>query len=201
MKGRINPFRENLFVDLHTTLTGLDLSPMTPYSGKYAGYTIEKGKLSLDLAYLIDRKELDSRNRVLIDQFNFGDSVESESATRLPVKFAVSLLKDAQGTIKIKLPVKGRTDDPEFSVLRIIGQILKNLIIKAASSPFALLESMYPGASELRSVEFAPGRSDLRDAELKKLGTLAGILADKPSLRLEISGYVDREQDRLGLAD
>ncbi len=201
IKGRINPFRENLFVDLHTTLTGLDLSPMTPYSGKFAGYAIEKGKLSLDLTYLIDHKELDSKNKVLIDQFNFGESVDSEAATRLPVKFAVSLLKDADGRIKIRLPVKGRTDDPEFSVLRIIGQIIKNIIVKAATSPFALLESLYPGASELNSVEFAPGRSDLKDQELRKLDSLAKILADKPSLRLDISGYVDQEQDRQGLAE
>jgi hypothetical protein len=51
--GRIHPFPENLFIDLKVGFKDMDLSPLSPYSGKYAGYSIRKGKLSFDLQYLI----------------------------------------------------------------------------------------------------------------------------------------------------
>jgi hypothetical protein len=43
ISGKINPFSKDLFVDLSVDFKDIDLTPMTPYSGKYAGYTIEKG--------------------------------------------------------------------------------------------------------------------------------------------------------------
>jgi len=201
VKGRINPFADSFFIDLSTRLNDLDLSPASPYSGKFVGYTIEKGKLSLDLTYLIDQKNLDSQNNVFIDQFTFGDSVDSPEATKLPVRFAVALLKDAHGKIDLKLPVKGRTDDPKFSVMGIIITMIKNLVAKAAVSPFLLLEAVYPGASQSNAVEFAYGRADLPEDARAKLNTISKILDDKPSLNLEIRGYTDRQADRQGLAD
>lgn len=199
LTGRVNPFRENFYVNLHTSLTDLDLSPMTPYAGTYVGYAVDKGKLSLDLTYLIDRKNLDSQNNVFIDQFTFGRGVESPRATKLPVRFAVSLLKDARGRIDLKIPVKGRTDDPEFSVWGIVLTVLRNLVVKAATSPFALLEAMYPGASRSNAVEFAYGSADLPEGAAAKIEPLLKVLADKPSLNVEVRGYADPVNDRQGL--
>ncbi len=199
--GRINPFTDDVFLDLHTNVKDMDLSALTPYSGRYLGYAIERGKLSLDLDYLIDKKELDARNDVLIDQLSFGGSVESEDSVKLPVKLAVSLLKDPKGIINLHLPVKGRTDDPEFSVAGIIFTMITNTISKAATSPFSLLDAIYPGASELNVIEFEPGRAALPPGTAERLDILVKILTDKPSLKIDIQGFADREKDRAGLAD
>ncbi len=199
IKGKINPLKDDLFVDIHTSFKDIDLTPESPYAGKYLGYTIHKGKLSLDLRYLIDKKKLDSQNNVFIDQFTFGDPVESADATGLPVKFAISLLKDPQGRINLQLPVTGRTDDPEFRVGKIILQMLANIIKKAATSPFSALAAMYPGAEQLSYVEFPYGRVNLSPESEQKLLVLLQILTDKPSVNLEIRGYADREKDREGL--
>jgi hypothetical protein len=47
--GKINPLRDDLYVDLKIDFKNMDLSPVTPYSGRYLGYTIQKGELSLGL--------------------------------------------------------------------------------------------------------------------------------------------------------
>lgn len=197
--GRINPLKDDLFVDLYASLKDIDLSPESPYSGKFLGYSINKGKLTLELKYLIDKKKLDSHNDVYIDQFTFGDSVESPNATSLPVRLAVSLLKDHTGKINLNLPVAGRTDDPEFSVWKIIIKMLVNLVGKAATAPFSLLAPLYPGADQLSNVEFEYGRADISAQNEKKLQILHQILMDKPSVSLEVKGYADREKDRHGI--
>ena len=140
--GTLDPFRDGLSLDLKVLLQDMDLSPFTPYSGKFVGYTIQKGKLSLDLHYTIEDKKLDSTNDVFIDQFDFGETVKSPEAIDLPVKLGVSLLKDSSGKIKLNLPVTGRLDDPQFSIFGIILKVLKNILVKAATSPFSLIGSM-----------------------------------------------------------
>ncbi len=191
--------RDDLFVDLKARINDLDLSPATPYSGKYAGYAIEKGKFSYDAKYSIVKGKLDSQNSIFIDQFTFGDKIESPQATHLPVKLAVALLKDRKGEIKLDLPVTGSLDDPKFSVWHVIVHILVNLIAKAATSPFALLGAVFGGGEELSYIEFDYGSTVITDANLKKMATVSTALHDRPALKLEIEGHVDMERDREGL--
>ncbi|MBE0603698.1 MAG: DUF748 domain-containing protein [Deltaproteobacteria bacterium] len=196
IKGKINPLAKDLFLDIDVDFRDVELSPLTPYFGRYAGYEIEKGKLTLNLSYRIEKKKLDAKNTVFIDQFTFGNPVESPDATKLPVKLAVSLLKDRSGEIHLDLPVTGRTDDPKFSVWRIVWKIIGNLLVKAATSPFALIGGLLGGGGEeLAYVEFDPGRSDIPAVGMAKVRNLEKALYDRPALKLEIVGHADLERD------
>ncbi|MBI5656797.1 MAG: DUF748 domain-containing protein [Geobacter sp.] len=196
--GTLNPLWSEPFVDLKVSFTDIELSPFTPYSGTYLGYTVDKGKLFLDLKYRIEKKTLNSENRLFFDQFTLGERVESEKATSLPVRLALALLKDRKGEIHLDLPVTGRTDDPKFSVWGVVLQMLKNLLVKAATSPFSLLASAFGGGDDFSVVTFPPGSPRLATTEQEKLAKLAKALEDRPALKLEISGYVDRERDSEG---
>lgn len=197
--GKINPLRGDLFVDLKVSFRDIELSPITPYTATFLGYPVEKGKLFLDLKYLINNKKLDSENKVFIDQFTLGEKVESDKATSLPVKLGIALLKDRKGEIHLDLPVTGRTDDPQFSIWGVVWQVVKNLMVKAVTSPFALLSSMFgSGSEDFSSVSFIPGTSRINAAEEQKLTTLAKVLLDRPALKLELKGYVDSEKDPEG---
>jgi len=193
--GKINPLREDLFVDLKARFSDMDLSSMTPYSGKYVGYTVEKGKLSFDLNYQIAKRKLDSKNTLFLDQFTLGEKVESPTATNLPVRLAIALLKDRNGEIHLDLPVTGSLDDPKFSVWRVVLQILVNLISKAATAPFALLGALIGGGEELSYLEYDPGSAVVADANATKIEKLTTALYERPSLKLEIEGHVDPEKD------
>lgn len=197
--AKLNPLAAKSFLDLKAEVTGVDLVGFTPYSGKYAGYAIEKGKLSLNLAYKLENKLLTADNRLFIDQFTFGDKIESPDATKLPVNLAISLLKNNRGEIDINLPISGSLDDPEFSVGGLILKVIANLFVKAVTSPFALLGSMFGSGEELSNVEFAPGRAGIDAVAAKKLAVLARALSERESLKLEISGRSDSETDREGL--
>jgi hypothetical protein len=197
--GKVNPFGRDLFLDVAAKVTDMDLSPMTPYSGKYTGYAVEKGKLSVDVKYVIVGRKLDSQNHIFLDQFTFGEHVESPDATKLPVRLAVALLKDRKGQINLDVPVAGSIDDPQFSVWRIVFKIILNLITKAATSPFALLGALVGGGEELGYVEFEYGSSALAELQQKKVEAVAKALSDRPSLKLDIEAYVDKEKDREAL--
>jgi len=197
--AKLNPLAAKAFLDLKADITGVDLVGFSPYSGKYAGYNIEKGKLSLNVAYKLENKQLSAENRLFIDQFTFGSKVESPDATTLPVNLAISLLKNNRGEIEVNLPISGSLDDPQFSVGGLVVKVIVNLFVKAVTSPFALLGSMFGGGEELSNVEFAAGRASLSDGAVKKLESLAKALNERASLKLEITGRADPEADKEGI--
>lgn len=197
--GRVNPLGADLFLDLKAGARDIELAPLSPYSVKYAGYGIERGKLSLNVKYHIENRKLDAENQLYLDQLTFGEKVESPTATTLPVTFAVALLKDRNGVIDLNLPISGSLDDPQFSLWGIIGKVIGNLIVKAVTAPFALLGALFGGGEELSYLEFPPGSAALDPSGHGKLGTLAKALADRPALKLDIIGRAEPEADREGL--
>ncbi len=181
------------------TFDNIELSPFTPYSGKFIGRMVDKGKLSLDLNYTIQQNQLTSQNKFFIDQLTLGEKVDSPDATGLPVGLAISLLKNRKGEIDLDLPVSGSFDDPAFRVGKVILQTLVNLLEKAATSPFALVGALIPGGGDISTLTFPCGTSQLDDEARKKLDVIAGLLKDKEGLRLEIQGRGSKEPDLEGL--
>lgn len=197
--GTINPLKSDLVLDLKATVKGMELVPLNPYSGKYLGYGISKGKLTFDVGYKVENRRLTATNHLVLDQLTLGDKFESPSATHLPVSLALALMKDRNGVIDINLPIGGSLDDPQFSVGGIILRELLNLFEKIVTAPFALLGSLFGSTETLSSLEFEPGRATVGAAAQGQLGTLARALVERPGLTLEVTGRVDPQADREGL--
>ncbi|PXX39740.1 DUF748 domain-containing protein [Undibacterium pigrum] len=199
ISGTLNPLSNPIFMDVKASANGLELTRLTPYAAKYAGYIIEKGKLSMQVSYRIENQQLQAENDVRLDQLTFGERVDSPTATKLPVMLAVALLRDNQGRISINLPITGSLSDPQFSVGGIIFKVFMNVITKAVTSPFALLGSMFGGGEELAYTEFLPGQTALTPATTAKLDSLAKALKNRAGLKLDIIGRVEPVSDADGI--
>jgi hypothetical protein len=195
--GHINPFSETATNDLKITFKNVDLTPTSPYSGKFAGYRIAEGKLNLDLAYNLVGRKLKSKNVITLDRFTFGEKVNSPDATHLPVRLAIAILKDRNGQILLDVPIEGSLDDPQFRIGKVVTRTLLNILEKAATSPFSLLGAVFGGGGEeLSYQDFAPGSAVLLPANEQKLDSLVKGLYERPGLQLEIVGSIDPEADR-----
>jgi uncharacterized protein involved in outer membrane biogenesis len=196
--GQVNPLARPLALDIQAKATDLELAPLTPYAGKYAGYAIERGKLSVDVAYKIDAEgHLEARNKVVLNQLTFGDPIASPDATKLPVRLAVALLKDRNGVIDINLPISGSLNDPQFSVGGIVIKLIGNLLLKAVTSPFSLIAGIGGGdGPDLSAIEFRPGTAVMTDASAAGLDKVAKALADRPALQMTITGSADPQAER-----
>ncbi len=194
--GRIDPLKEKMFIDLKVDFKNVDLLPLSPYSGKYAGYELIRGKLLLDLKVALNGSAIDAANVVTLNQFTFGNQVASADATSLPVRLGVALLKNRDGNIVIDLPIKGSTDDPEFRIGKVVARVIVNLLSKAATSPFALLGAAFGGnAEELSHQEFAAGSAELLPSETKKITTMIAALTNRPALNVALEGTFDPAAD------
>jgi hypothetical protein len=195
ISGQLNPTAQPLALDIRARASDLELAPLSPYAGKYAGYAIERGKLSMDVHYKIEPDgRLDASNQVILNQLTFGEHVESPDATQLPVRLAIALLKDRNGVIDINLPVSGSVSDPQFSVGGIVWKLILNLLGKALTAPFALLTG--GGGPDISQVTFIPGTARIAEAGAPVLDQVARALADRPALTMTVTGTADPVSER-----
>ncbi|MBD8616977.1 DUF748 domain-containing protein [Pseudomonas putida] len=197
ISGALNPFDPMASLDITTSFKRVELTTLTPYSGKFAGYRIRKGRLNLDLHYLITKGQLKAENKLLVEQLQLGDKVDSPDAVDLPLRLAIALLKDSQGKIAIELPVSGDLNSPQFSVMPIVWQTLRNLMVRAAQAPFKFIGGLVSGggSEDLSTVSFRPGSDELGTEAQAALMKLAAALKQRPTLRLEIEGTSAQASD------
>ncbi len=197
--GKVDTMGKELYLDITASAKGIDMPTFSPYSGKYVGYAIEKGKLSVDIHYRVEKGELTAENNVFLDQLTLGEKVESPDALSIPINLALALLKNRRGEIDVHLPMSGSINDPQFSIGELIVKVILNLLTKAATAPFALLGSLLGGGEELSEVDFLPGSAKIAPEAEKRLQVLSKALTDRPALKLEITGRADPENDPAAL--
>jgi len=195
--GKVNPLVQPVALDITGKVRDLELAPLSTYSARYAGYGIERGKLSVDVAYkVLPDGQLTANNKLVLNQLKFGDKVP-DATSSLPVKLAVALLADRHGVIDIDLPVSGSLNDPQFRLMPIVFRIIGNLIAKAITAPFSLLASAFGGGGEeLSVVSFDAGSAVLSDAAKAGLAKVAKALQDRPALKMTVIGTASLEVER-----
>ncbi len=192
VEGQWNPLASPPTLDVKAHASDIELSPLSPYAAKYAGYAIERGKLSTQVEYRIDASgTLQASNKIRLDQLTFGDKVDSPDATTLPVRLAVALLKDSDGVIDIELPVSGSINDPDFSIGGLVFKLIVNLLGKALTAPFSLFSG--GGNADLSQAAFAPGNAVPTAPD--QLDKVAKMLTERPALELTISGSANAAAD------
>ncbi|MDR3453837.1 MAG: DUF748 domain-containing protein [Rhodoferax sp.] len=187
--GKLNPLAKPLALDITGKVRDLELPPLSPYAIKYAGHGIERGKMSLDVNYVVlPNGQLTAKNNLVLNQLSFGEEVKGAPAS-LPVKLAVALLADRNGVINLDLPISGSLNDPQFSLGPIIFKAIINLIVKAVTAPFSLLANAFGGGGdELSTVAFAPGSAVLTPDARQSLDKVAKALAERPALKMTVVG-------------
>lgn len=197
--GRLNPLATAPMADVRLDVVSVDLVPASPYMGKFAGYELASGRLSVETRAKLENERLDMANNIKIEQFNLGAATNSPDAVKLPVRLGVALLKDAEGKIVLDIPVQGSLADPQFAIGKVVGQVLTNLFTKVATSPFALLGSMFGGGGEeLGQQDFEPGTATPTEASRPRLDVVRRALVERPALSLEIEAGYDRVADADG---
>lgn len=197
IRGALQPFQATEFTDITLAFTNLDMSKLTPYSGKFAGRRIEAGKLSVDLGYKIKDKQLIGDNKFVVNKIKLGEKVDSPEAKDLPLDLAIAILEDSDGVIDLALPIKGSLADPEFSYSSIVWKALRNVLTKIVTAPFKALGKLFGGEGEkFDGITFEAGLSDISPQELEKLVKISDVLSKRKSLSLGIKPLYDKQLDK-----
>ena len=186
--------------DIKVNFKNIDVTSLSPYTGKFIGRAIQSGKLWLNLGYKIEEKQLLSTNKIKIKDLELGEEIDSEEATSLPVGLAIALLKDSDGYIDVSVPVEGNVDDPDFKYGAAAWKAVGNLIVGIAASPFKFLGSALGiDAEAMAKIEFDFGSDELLPPEKEKLDKLIDVFIQRPEIGLVLTPGYMRSLDKTAL--
>jgi len=197
VNGKLNPLVKPLVLDVVAKMHDLELAPLSPYSGRYTGYGIEQGKMSVDVNYKVAPDgQLTATNKLVLNQLRFTEEKVAGAQQTLPVRLAVALLADSDGVIDVDLPLSGSINDPQFSIGPLIWKAIGNLIVKAVAAPFKLLTGgLGGGSSESSGVPFDAGSAALTESTQASLDKVVKALTDRPQLRMTVIGTASLEKE------
>lgn len=200
ISGELLSAAPKTYTNMEVKFENIDMTNLSPYSGKFVGYKLKEGKMNVELGYKIDASQMQGGNRVILKRVTLGEEVESEDAISAPVSLAIALLKDDDGVIDLDVPVTGDVDKPDFAIGHVVWTAFKNLITGVATAPFRFLGDMLGmSAEELGNIQFEAGKTDLLPPEREKLDKLAGVFSSKEMLLLKVAGSYDINFDKLAM--
>ena len=181
--------------EIHAAVADFAISPLAPYLAPHLGYTLAGGKLAMQTTYRCRGNAVSADNHLQITALDLGRPLNGSRQLAL----AVALLTDNDGRIGLDLPVAGTQNEPGYSFRGALVRALRNLLLKTAVTPAALLADLNHGTPPPSLVIFTPGRDQLSAPGQALLQTFATILAQRPRLALTITGRADAATDRAAL--
>ena len=182
LDGTLYPFSEKLTLDLVGKISSLELPPFSSYTVPVLGYNLTSGHLDAELSIKVDKGVIDSENKLKINQLSLDPSDPDKVAKfskqlTMPLDAALSLLRDKEDNIQLKIPVTGDLGNPKFEIADAINQSLSTAMrfaamtyIKLVLQPYASLVSIYQvadsagkmvNAVRLDPVNFDPAYADV----------------------------------------
>ena len=199
LKGTLATSGNETGLTFTSSLEGLEMPGLSPYSAAFIGNNLRSGKLSLNLDYSLKNRKLKGKNHIVAEKLYLGDKVPGDPAVKVPVALGLALLRDTRGVIDLNVGVSGDLDDPGFSVSGVVIKALVNIITKAVASPFKLLGALAGGPEDLGEIAFREGQTTLDKENETRLKQLAEALKKRPQLALVVKGNAGMEVDGMVL--
>jgi hypothetical protein len=133
---------------VNVVFRNVNMPDLTPYCAQFAGYSLQKGALDLDVRYRVENSHLVGSHRVVAKDMILGPKVEGAPSPGLPVRLAVALLKDKDGRINLDVPVEGSLNSPEFNYKSVVWQAVKIILGNIVKAPFRAIGRLFGSDSE-----------------------------------------------------
>ena len=218
--GALQPFADRLSMKLEGRIDDLELPPLSPYIVTAIGYKFASGQCDADIDMTINNGEMDGKTQFVFQQIR-AKAADAETLKKLniqqtiPMETALSLLRDNDGTIKLKVPISGDIANPQFSVGDAINQALLKATTQAtmgylkyalgpygiaiAAAEVAYMAATKAGGIRLEPLGFPAGQASLDPAGRDYVDRLAKILKDRPEAKIRVCGLAAETADRAAL--
>ncbi len=203
--GYVKPLAAKPTLKLKAKITGLELPPLSSYTGPELGYNLASGQLNADINLRIEQGKINGENQLKIRQLELNPTDSPmmgklEKQLSMPVDTALDLLRDSDNNIELEVPVKGDISNPQFSLAETINKALGGVLMQAGVSylkyafqPYGAIISVVEMAGEatalrLEPLKFQPGEFKPDVSMQEYLGKIANVLKERPELHVRLCG-------------
>jgi uncharacterized protein DUF748 len=200
-KMDINP-KDFKDFDIDCSMKDINVADFNPYTKYYVATPFLSGIGDYANKTTVVKRQLKSDNILVVNKIIAGKKDKTfKPVYNMPVRLAVSILRDVHGDIKLDIPVAGSLDDPKFKWGKIVWKVLGNMMVKAATAPFRLLAGAFGGKEDdYKEIDFDYLQTSVSAVQQKQLDQLASMVKNKPEIKLELIQVVNQEDEMENLA-
>lgn len=188
-------------MELDIEMTDFLVAFMSPYTFFHTAHPFTNGSAYYKGSVYIHDHKIESKNKIFIENIQVGRKGFADPPIKLPVRLAVSLLRDLDGNIELEIPVSGDLDDPKFSYWPVVLKVLSNTLKKLVTAPFRLFASMFKvNEEDLKQVNWTFGQFELENQQIKQFKSISKVLEAKPQFSLTYTPLENREKEKNYLA-
>jgi hypothetical protein len=193
--------RDYMNMSINYSIEKMRISDFNPYSKFYVAHAFVEGMLFYQSNNYIHNGQLKSINVMSIKKIEVSRKLKGIGLFEVPLRMAIAILRDPKGNIELDIPVEGDLKDPSYKLGKVIWQIVKNLIVKAATAPFNLLAAAF-GANEddIKFVRFDYLQKQFDSRQMKSLGLIGRALTEKPELKVKLVQLASHNSEKELLA-
>jgi len=189
--------RDYMNMSINYSIEKMRISDFNPYSKFYVAHAFVEGMLFYNSTNTIRNGKLASTNVMSIKKIEVSRKMEGVGLYEMPLRLAISILRDRHGNIELDIPVEGDLNDPTYKLGKAIWNIVKNLVVKVATAPFDLLAKAFGGKEEdLKVIRFDYLQKEFDSRQMKSLDVLGKALTEKPELNISIVQVCSRENEK-----
>ena len=193
--------RDYMNMAINYSIEKMRISDFNPYSKFYVAHAFVEGSLFYSSTNTIRNGKLKSTNVMSIKKIEVSKKMKGVGLYEMPLRLAIAILRDRKGNIELDIPVEGDLKDPTYKFGKMVWQILKNLVVKAATAPFDLLAKAFGGSEEdIKIVRFDYLQKQFDSRQMKSLDMISKALAEKPELKVAFVQVASRDSEKELLA-
>jgi len=193
--------RDYMNMSVNYSIDDMRISDFNPYSKFYVAHAFVEGLLYYYSTNTISSGQLKSTNVMSIKKIEVSRKLNEKPLYALPLRLAIAILRDRKGNIDLDIPVEGNLKDPSYKLGKVIWQIVKNLVVKAATAPFDLLAKAFGGnQDDIKYIRFDYLQKQFDNRQLKSLDLIGKALTEKPELKAKLVQVASRESEKELLA-
>ena len=133
----INPNDSSDF-DLNYTLQKLPVAMFNPYLIQFTSFPVDRGTLSVNGTWNVRNGNIKSDNHIVLIDPRLTKREQTKDIKRLPMRLIMAFTRERGNVIDYEVPISGDLKDPKFHLRDVIVDILGNIFVKPATTPYRM---------------------------------------------------------------
>ncbi len=133
----INP-RDSATFDLSYHFDRIPITNFNPYLISYTSYPLDRGTVEFNGTWQVRNGIINSDNHLLLIDPRVTKRVKNKASKWVPMWLVMAFVRERSNVIDYQIPITGNLNSPKFHLHDVFFDILNNIFVKPATTPYRL---------------------------------------------------------------
>jgi hypothetical protein len=183
--------------NLKYSLLNVPVSMFNPFVVSYTSFPLDRGRLEFKGNMNVVDSVIKSDNHLLIIDPRVAKRVKKKDTNWIPVPFIMSLVRGAGNAIDFQIPIAGSLSNPKFNIWKVVGEVVKNIIIKPPLTPYLYHVTQVENKVEKSlSIKWLMRQTELTNSQEKFIERISDFLRQNDKAQISISPMIYAEKEK-----